>query len=161
MIELTVGLAVSAIIALSLALLLKAGVTSSLYALRQTVVLSRSRQAMVGELRRPGLLWACADARRVTALSSSTLSLTAGDGSTLLYGVSGDGLTLSQFGVPSALARDVTALELRYYNLDDAGLVMESTAPESAALATALATLNGGRQRSYAFYSGSVPRNRP
>lgn len=156
-----VGVAVAGIISMSLAGLFKAGLRTFAYTLRQHFVLSNSRKAIAGDGNRVGLVWAASDAGAVTALSSSTLTLSTGGGSALSYSVAADNLVSTHLGVSKEQARGVTALELRYYNLDGSGRIMESTAAASAVFSTALATLAGSREKEYSFYSGAGLRNHP
>jgi hypothetical protein len=65
--------------------------------------------------------------------------------------------------VPVMHAEGVSAVALNYYNLNDAGRIIESTAPASAALITAMVSIHGKnpRRKTYNFFSGARLRNHP
>ncbi len=162
LVEAMMGVSLAAIVGLVLAGLFKAGLDTYNYTMRQSLVLTSYRKASAGDGPRRGMVWSAQDAVSVAELSASTLTVNPSAGSALNYTVAGGSLWRSQAGTFGVQAPAVTALEVNYYNLDAAGLVIESTAAASATLATTLTTMQAsGKYKTYVFFSGGLLRNHP
>lgn len=161
LVEAVIGIAVLALISLGVAGIFKAGMQSSNYTLRQTFVISNARKALLGDGAREGLLWDLRDASSVASLSTGTAVISRPGTSAITYFAGADALLRSHSGVSREQAKGVTALSLAYYNFNDAGVVIESTAPLSAALVTTEITMRRRSQREYRFMTGARLRNQP
>lgn len=162
LVEAMMGVALAAIVGLVLAGIFKAGLDTYNYTMRQSLVLTSYRKAAAGDGPRRGMVWSAQDAVSVAALTASTLTVNPSAGAALNYTVTGEKLWRSQAGTFQVQAPAVTGLQVNYYNLDAAGLVIESTAAASALMATTLTTLQAtGKYKTYVFFSGGLLRNHP
>lgn len=161
LVELMVGIAISAVLALVIAGLFKAGLLTARYSLGETQVLSQARAGLIGTGKIKGVLWQTQEASSFSTLSSTSLALGYAAAASISFQLSGRSLLQSQLGVDQALASGISTMTFAYYNLDAAGRVMESTAAESAALVTAEIVLPGDRGKNYAFLTGARLRNKP
>lgn len=164
MIELLVGLATATIIGAVSAGILKAGIMTYTYSTRQNDALTRTRKALGGEGAAPGILRAGRLADAVSALDAAAVGVVSSTSTVLTsYYVSGGALYLSKSGTPVLHADSITSLTVNYYNMNGSGLIVESTAPASARLVTALVTLRGktSKLRDYHLFSGTLLRNHP
>lgn len=159
--ELMMGVAVSAVLALVIAGLFKTGILTARYSLGQTRVLSEARAGLMGAGKVKGVLWQTQEASSFSTLSSTSLALGYAGAAAISFHLSGQTLLQSQLGVDQTAAVGVSTMTLAYYNLDAAGHVMESTAAASAALVTAEIVLPGDRGKNYSFFTGARPRNKP
>lgn len=161
-IELTIGSAVIGIIAIVMAGIFKAGVGSSNYSLRQGLVVANAQKAVFGERLRRGVSRALQDGVGVNALNADSLDFRTWDSPDVDYYIENGNLIRSHSGLAKPQAVGVTGLEVRYYNLDSNGLIIESTAAVSAQLVTARIAMQGkGSTKSYAFFTGATMRNHP
>lgn len=159
LVEAVVGMAVLALISLGVAGIFKAGMSASNYTLRQTFVVSNARKALLGDGARKGLVWDLREAEAVTALSTGSVSVSPPGSSVLSFTLGADFLRRTHSGVSKEQAKGVTGLGVSYYNFDDGGRVVESTAPASAMLVTTELVLSRRGQREYRFLSGARLRN--
>lgn len=155
------GVSISALLSLVVASLFKAGILTSRYSLGQTQILSQARSALMGRGRVKGLLWQAQEASSCAALSSTSAAFGYAAEASLGLRLSGRALLQSRLGVDETLASGLSSMSFAYYNLDEAGLVVESTAAASAVLVTVSIVLPGDRGKSYSFLSGARLRNRP
>jgi Tfp pilus assembly protein PilV len=139
--------------------LISAGIKSNLYATRQMTVLLNARQALDSGNSMPGMARQARSSLTSAGLSGTQLTLNIPGGSTSQYNLSGDTLTLSRLGQTFTLAKNITVLQVGYYNLDASGFIMVSTQAAAASLMTVWiqSKQNGGK--TYTFYSGGRLRN--
>lgn len=158
-----VGVAVSGVVALVTAGLFKAGLLTFNYAVRQNYALSSARKALDGDGPRYGMVWMSQGASFVETLAASSLTVAAPNALPTTFAVHGQDLYQSQLDVKVKHAEGVSSVALNYYNLDDAGRIVESTSPASATLVTALVSIRGKdpRRKTYEFFSGAQLRNHP
>lgn len=163
LVELLMGLAVSGVVALVVSGLFRAGLLTFNYAVRQNRALTAGRMALSGDGARHGMVWMSQGAASLAGLDASSLAVSAPGALPTTFHVRGEDLYRSQLDVPVRHAEGVGAVALNYYNLDDAGRIVESTAPASAALVTALVSVHGKnpRRKAYHFFSGARLRNHP
>ena len=164
LIELLVGLVTALIIGAVSASILKAGIMTYTHSVRQNDALTRTRKAIGGEASAAGVVRAGRSAYAVSALDASSVGVLSSTSAVLTsYYVSGGDLYLSKGGVAGLHADKVTGIAVNYYNLDAAGLVVESTSAASARLVTALVTVAGttAKQKDYHLFSGTLLRNHP
>ncbi|MFH1724272.1 MAG: prepilin-type N-terminal cleavage/methylation domain-containing protein [Elusimicrobiota bacterium] len=161
LIELAVGVAVLGTLVLLIAGLFRAGAVTSEYTLRHTFALANARKSFQGEGSRRGLVWGAQNARKVRALSAGALSTKDAANDDVDYTLSKGKILRSQLGTQRSLSEGIESVEFKYYNLADDGTVIESTAPESAAMVTAMISIKGSRGNTYRFLSGAALRNRP
>lgn len=164
LIELLVGLATAAIIAAVSAQVMKAGLMTYHYSVRQNEALTRTRRALGGEGASTGLLRAGRAASAVDVLSVSSAAVVSAPSAVVTsYYVAGDGLYRSQAGAVALQAGAITSLTVGYYNMNASGQIQVSSAASSATLVTALVTLQGktDKQRNYRLFSGASLRNHP
>ena len=162
-VELLMGLAVSGVVALVASGLFKAGLLTFHYAVRQNHALTAGRKALAGDGSRHGMVWMSQGAASVAGLDASSLAVSPPGALSTTFHVHGEGLYRSQLDVPVMHAEGVSAVALHYYNLDDGGRIVASTAPASASLVTALVSVHGKspRRKTYHFFSGARLRNHP
>jgi len=164
LIELMVGVATAVIIAAVSATLLKAGLMTYTYSVRQNEALTRARKALGNEGAATGVLRGSRTAYALSELNAAQVTVTATTAATITsYYVSGGGLYRSVAGTPALHAEGITSLTVNYYNLNASGLIVESTAAASATLVTARVTLRGktAQQKDYHLFSGTLLRNHP
>lgn len=161
--EMILVVSISSVIALVSALLFKGGMLSYIYAMRQAAAISAARASLTGDGSKAGLLWEAQGAAAVQSLDAGTLTLTTNSGGTVSYYVSNGSFYRTAGLSTTLLAADVTALALKYYNLNGAGSVIESTAAASASLVTARLTVAGksSADKVQVFYAGARMRNHP
>jgi len=155
------GVAISAVLALVISALFKAGILTSRYSLGQTQVLSQARAALLGTGRVKGVVWQTQEAASFSTLSSTSLALGYAASAAVDFRLSGKTLLQRQLGVDQTIATGISSMTLSYYNLDASGLVFESTVAASAVLATASVVLPGDRGKTYTFFTGARARNKP
>ena len=163
LVEVTVGIAVSGVVALVVAGLFKAGILTFNYAVRQNYALSSARKALAGDGARYGMVWMSQGAAFVEKLTASSLTVSPPDAPTTTFQVYGEHLYQSQLDVQIKHAEGISSVALHYYNLNDAGRIIESTSSVSASLMTAMVSIRGKnpRRKSYHFFSGAQFRNHP
>lgn len=159
LVEAVIGIAVLALIALGVAGIFKAGMQASNYSLRQTFVLANARKGLLGDGSAQGIVWNAREGDFVTALSTGSLTVTRPGASGVSFFPAADSLRRSHSGVDTELAKGVSSLSVAYYNFDDSGRVIESTAAHSAALVTAEVVMTRRGQRQYRFMTGARLRN--
>lgn len=160
LVEALVGIVVLAIVSVAAAGLFKAGIRSSVYTLRQTAFLTGARKGLLGEAGRHGLVWTSQESASAADLSTGTLTLGQAAGSAVSFRLQQGRLLRSQVGVDSVQAGDISRLSVAYYNLDDAGLVIESTAAAGAAFVTFELGVSRDGSPEQRFFSGARLRNR-
>lgn len=162
LVELIVAAATAALIALVSAMLFKAAFVTYVYTVNQSAALAAARGAISGDGSRLGLLWETQSSDAVSALTADELTAVAST-DTIRFHLSDGDLYKTRAGVTTKLADDVDSLAINYYNVNASGLVVESTAANSASLVTALVTMrgNGANDKTYRFYSGARLRNHP
>ena len=162
LVEMAVGIAVTAMIGLIIAGLFKAGIQSYRYSLRQTLVLANARKAIDGDGGARGLIWSGQEAQATSDLSADGVTLNLPTVASRRFLVANQALFQSQMGSENKQADGITSMQAVYYNLDAQGRIMESASAASASLITTLLTMRGsGADRSYQFFSGARMRNRP
>ena len=162
-VELLMGLAVSGVVALVASGLFKAGLLTFNYAVRQNRALTAGRKALAGDGPRYGMVWMSQGAAFIEGLDASSLAVSPPGALPTTFHVHEQDLYRSQLDVPVMHAEGVGAVALHYYNLNDDGRIIESTAPASAALITALVSIHGKNsgRKAYSFFSGARLRNHP
>jgi hypothetical protein len=161
LIELFLALAMAILLILVLAGLFQAQLKSYGYAVRQTDILANARQALDAGSSKPGMGTEARAALFSTGLSTAQLSLNTPGGVTAQYTLSGTDLLLTQSTQTLKLARNMTAVQIAYYNMNTSGLIMISTQAASASLVTAWVQNQQAGQKTYTFYSGGRLRNHP
>ena len=163
MVEVMVGIAVAGIVALVVSGLFRAGILTFNYAVRQNHALAAARKALAGDGANYGMVWMSQGAAFVEDISASSLTVSPRNALSTTYHVHEQDLYQSQLGVKTMQAEGIGAVALHYYNLNDAGRIIESTAPASAALMTVLVSIHGKnpRHKTYNFFSGAQLRNHP
>ena len=163
LVEVMVGIAVSGIVALVVAGLFRAGILTFNYVVRQNYALSAARKALAGDGAKHGVVWMSQGAALIEDLEASSLTVSPPNALSLKYHVDEQGLCQSQLGVKTMQAEGVGAVALGYYNLNDVGRIIESTAPASAIFITAMVSIHGKnpRHKTYHFFSGAQLRNHP
>lgn len=161
LVELTMGVAVAALLALTVSSLFKAGILTARYSLGQTQVLSSARSALMGAGGVKGIVWETQEASSFSTMSSSSLALGYSAGPTHSFRLAGRNLLQNELGSDRTIAAGVSSVTFGYYNLDSAGRVMQSTAAESAAMVTAEIVLPGDRGKTFSFLTGARLRNKP
>jgi hypothetical protein len=159
--ELMMGVAIAAVLALVVSGIFKAGILTSRYSLSQTQILSEARAALIGTGKIKGVLWQTQEASSFSTMSSTSLALGYAGAASISFRLSGRDLLQSQLGVDTKVTTGISSMTFTYYNLDAAGHVMESTAAVSAVLVTATAVLPGERGKNYNFFTGATLRNKP
>jgi hypothetical protein len=159
--ELMMGVAISAVLALVIAGLFKSGLLTARYSLGQTRILSEARAGLMGAGKVKGVLWQTQEASSFSTLSSTSLALGYAAAAAISFHLSGRTLLQSQLGVDQTAAVGVSSMTFAYYNLDASGRIMESTAAATAALVTAEIVLPGDHGKNYSFFTGARPRNKP
>lgn len=155
------GVAIASVLALVVSGIFKAGIMTSRYSLSQTQILSEARTALIGTGRVKGLLWQVQEGSSFATLSSTCLAVGYAGAASISLHLSGKDLLQNQLGVDEKVTTGLSSMSFSYYNLDDAGRIMESTSAVSAALVTATLTLPGDRGKVYTFFSGAGLRNQP
>jgi len=155
------GVAIASVLALVIAGIFKAGVLTSRYSLAQTRILSEARAALIGTGKIKGVLWQTQEASSFSTMSSTSLALGYAGAASITFRLSGKDLLQGQLGVDQKVTTGISSIAFSYYNVDAAGLIMESTAAASAALVTASVALPGERGKSYTFFTGASLRNQP
>ena len=164
LVELLAGLATALIIGAVSASLLKAGIKTYTYSVRQNEALTRARKALGNEGAASGVLRGSRKANAVSALNAAQVSVESSTSViTTSYYVGGAGLYRSIAGTPELQAESITQMEVKYYNLNGSGLIIESTSAASAVLVTAQVTIPGktSKDRSYHLFSGTLLKNHP
>jgi prepilin-type N-terminal cleavage/methylation domain-containing protein len=164
LLELMVGLVTAAIIAGVCAKVLQLGIMTYNYSVRQNESLTRTRKAMAGDGARFGVLWAGRGANSFSGISASSVAVVSSSASVVTeFYVTGGNLYRTMSGTTILQADAVTALALNYYNVDSSGLIMQSTTPALATMATAIVTVKGNSnsQKTYTLFSGAKLRNHP
>ena len=159
LIELIVGVAITAIVSAITLGLFRAGIYAYNYSLRQAFVLSSARKAIHAKGNSLGLLWAVQDAQAAVNLSSSTLTIKPSSGSALKYWIGNETLFQEQLSFTQPQALGISNLQINYYGLDSQGKITESASASNAILVTTWLTLESRRKRTYLFFSGSSMRN--
>ena len=164
LVELLVGLVTAVIIATVSAQILKAGILTYAFSVRQNEALTRTRKALGGEGAADGILRAVRAAYEVSALDAARVDVHSSTSAVLTsYYVTGGNLYRAKDGVGALHAEAVTEMTVNYYNINGSGQIVESTATASATLVTALVTLRGktSKQKDYHLFSGTLLRNHP
>lgn len=164
LVELLVGLTTALIIGAVSASLLKAGIMTYTYSVRQNEALTRARKALGNEGEATGVLRGSRKADSVSALNAAQVSVQSSTSATVTsFYLGGSGLYRSVSGAPTLHAESITSMTVNYYNLNGSGLIIESTAAASATLVTAQVTVAGktSKDRSYHLFSGTLLRNHP
>jgi len=162
--ELLLGVALTAILGVVSARLLQAGLKTYSYTARQAVALSTGAAALRGEGTRPGLVVTARSAKTISSLSPTSLVVTSPSAVVTTFTVSNGALTrTSSLGSLVFQASGVEPLAVNYYNIDGAGLIVESTVAAWATMATFNLNVRGlpGSSRSYNLFSGVGLRNHP
>lgn len=161
LIELIVGIAACAVLSLVVAGIMRAGLYTSNYSLRQTLILANSRKAIEGDGRLLGMAWALQESQAVRELSPAGLDLAPASGSSVQYASDDGALTRTELGVTRRLAQNISSIEARYYALDEQGYVRETADASSAVMVTTLVAMKSPNGRTYVFFSGAQLRNHP
>jgi hypothetical protein len=159
--ELMMGVAIAAVLALVVSGIFKAGILTSRYSLSQTQILSEARTALIGSGRIKGMLWQVQEGSSFSTLSSTSLAVGYASAASISFRLSGKNLLQSQLGVDQKVTTGISSMTFSYYNLDSTGRIMESTDAASAALVTATLVFPGERSKSYNFFTGAALRNKP
>lgn len=160
--ELVVGLATAGVIALVTASLMKAGIMTYNYTMRQNIMLAATRNALGGLGSLGGINQNGRGAYQVTAMNSANITVVAPGGASSNYFVSGDNMYQDRSGSTVKQAETVTSMTMNYYSIHpDTGLIMASTEAARASMVTALLTIQGktATQKTYKFFSGAQLRN--
>ncbi|MBI5597690.1 MAG: hypothetical protein HY928_16505 [Elusimicrobia bacterium] len=158
--EAVVGIAVLAIVGLAVAGLFKAGLKASTYTLNQLSFLSSARMSVLGDASRHGLVWTGQESSSSASLSTGTLVLGQSAGAAVTFRTTAATLLRGQLGVEQVQAEGISSLTLAYYNLDESGRVIESTAAAGAAFVTFDLGVTRPRSGEQRFFSGARLRNR-
>ncbi len=163
LVELVIGIALAASAATVCASMMKAGLQTYLYALRQNSILAEGKSALFGSGSLLGIEASARQSAYFVALSSGDLNLQFAAKPSVRYSVAYQTLIQTASGLSTRQAQTVTALNLNYYNMDDNGRIIESTSAARASYMTVMVVfgkLNSGG-RSYMMYSGAQSRNHP
>lgn len=164
LIELMVAVVTAAIIAAASAALIKAGIMTYAFSVRQNEALTKTRKALGRESASSGIMPTGRYAHTVSALNAANVTVLVSSNSTAnSYYVSAGALTRSQGGTPAVHAESITTFAVNYYNMNASGLIIESTSAASARLVTALVTVDAktNKQKSHTLFSGAMLRNKP
>ena len=163
LIELLVGLVTAVIIAGICAKVLQLGIMTYTFSARQNAFLSQVRKAVAGDGAHLGLLWEGRGSTSFSALSAVSMAVVSSDSVNTSFFIANGNLYRTKATDTVIQASGINSLSLNYYNMSAAGVIMTSTAPESATLATALVTMQGNSntQKTYTLFSGARLRNHP
>ena len=159
LVEMTVYIALMAILSSVIVGLFAAGEKVYTIAWRQTSILGWARQALEGGGNPHGMIWEGRQAQTVTALSAASLSLMTPDSAAPQFLLSGTNLQTVQKGTTSPVAQRVNSLQVTYYNLNPLGHIVISTSPALATMITAQVQMQGIKNKTYTFYTGAQMRN--
>lgn len=164
LIELMMGVVTVAIIAAASAALLKAGIVTYSFSVRQNEALTKTRKALGRDGAASGIMPTGRYAHAVGALNAAAVTvLVSSDSAVDSYYVAGGALERSQGGTAAVHAESIASLAVNYYNMNSSGLIVESTAAASARLVTALVAMPAktNKQKSHRLFSGTMLRNKP
>ncbi len=158
-----VAIAVGGVLGLLISAMIKAGLQTLHYAMRQNMIMTNARKALVGDGDKMGVIGSVRLAVSVKALSDDSLALTPAEGASSSFVLCPPSLCLSHHSLEEKRADGVSSFAVGYYNLNDEGLIMRSTAPESVALVSAYLELDGAdaRLKSRGAWSVTRLRNSP
>ncbi len=158
--EVMIAVAVAGSLALVIAALFRAGLTSYQFSIRQTFFLSGIRKALSGEGSQQGLNWAGMSAQAAGNLNPNDIQFLFSSVPAVDYYVSSNTLYRRQLSSAYPLAPNINSLSFDYYQLDGSGLIVASTAPESALLVTVAASMRGSvLEKNYSLFSAAQLRN--
>lgn len=159
--ELVIGIACAAVIGLVSTALFKAGVTTYNYTIRQNSILISASNALSGNGAKTGILSSARQSKDISALNTSSLVLLSTASNTTTFALAGENMTRTENGATVQLATGVSTVTFRYYNLAASGLIMVSTAANTASLVTTNLVVKGkfAKQRDYIFYGAARLRN--
>lgn len=156
------GLSAALTIAAVTSLLFKNAIATYNYTYRQSLALARLRDASQGVGANKGLLEVARQATQVSALTGGQVIFVSTAGTNIQFSVTGTDLYRTEGGVASQLSQNVSSMSLTYYNMTSAGLIMQSTAANTASFVTAYFKVVGtnSSQRDYASFVGARLRNK-
>lgn len=155
------GLSAALVIAGVTALLFKNAIATYNYTYRQSLALARLRDASVGVGAKKGLLESARIAKQISALTGGQVIFVSTAGANTQFSITGTDLYRTEGGVSTQLSQNVSSMSLTYYNMTSAGLIMQSTAANTASFVTAYFKVTGtGTQREYASFVGARLRNK-
>jgi hypothetical protein len=160
LVEIVIASAVAVVVAALAATLFRNGSRSVAFIFRESIVLTEARKVFDGERERTGLLPQLRGATAVQSLGENTLALQTLT-STVTFQNSPAGLRRLENENDSLLGKDIAVTALAGYDVDENGLVIESTSAATARLVTVRAESGAAGKRDYVFFSGAALRNRP
>jgi hypothetical protein len=163
LLELLVGLVTATVIGAVTAQIMKAGIMTYNFSVRQNAAMTRTRKALGGMGSATGIMPESRAAVSFAGINGSTVSVVSSSNSVVVsYYVAGSNLLRSKTGSTIVLSDEVTRLSVNYYNMDAVTrLIRVSSAASLATLVTSSVTLKGNssRQKDYYLYSGALLRN--
>src|SRR5581483_2571670 len=128
LIELIVGVVAAAILALATAALVKAGISTYTYCMRQNRMLEAARKSLVyGDAGRKGIVWGSQIGSVVNGVQGSSVTVVSNSGALYwTYDVSNNALQLHSGSATNSLATYISTVSYSYYNITDTGLIMAS-----------------------------------
>lgn len=162
LLELVLGLALTALVGLVAARMMILVARTSQYTFREMTALSSSRKALLEAGAWRGMARAAREASAYVGLSSTTLALTLPGPHDVLFSTAPNGLVQLYDASSSTQAAEVTGLSITYYHIvSSTGFISEAVMPSSATYALIRVTMTGkSRQKSYDMTTGAYARNR-
>jgi hypothetical protein len=160
LVEAAMGAALLSAAGLVICGLFTAGIKTYRDSMTQLSALMSARELFEGRNPQEGLLAAALQARSFSVLQRAELSLVPSQGSSLRYYLTGTNLYRSQMDQPVRQAKDIKALEFRYYAMGADGRLTETFDPSQASMAVAFASFPGKAGKSVHVLAGSSLRNR-